>query len=94
MIKSQLIDSVADDLKISRREAKAVVDSVLGSMCTGMIDDGHLALRGFGTFTVHHNSTRSSQSIDSRSSSVTDYRDTISFVAGSYLRQLIENRNQ
>ncbi len=52
MIKSQLVDWLADERNTSRREAKQVVDDVLEAIARALVVDGHLAIRGFGTFEV------------------------------------------
>lgn len=52
MTKSQLIDRVADELNITRRDAKHMVDAVIEGVAQALVVDGHLALRGFGTFDV------------------------------------------
>jgi DNA-binding protein HU-beta len=50
MNKGQLIDRVAEELGGSRAMAERAVKAVLGSISSGVKQDGSVAITGFGTF--------------------------------------------
>ncbi len=52
MNKQQLIDDVAEETGISKKAATSAVDSVLNNISAGLINDGQVSLKGFGTFNV------------------------------------------
>jgi len=51
MNKTDIVESVANELKLSKVEAQRAVDTVLGSIQTGLKADAKVAISGFGTFT-------------------------------------------
>ncbi len=58
MTKSEFVDRLADELNINRREAKAMLDAVLEGIAHALVTEGHLALRGFGTFEARRRGLR------------------------------------
>jgi integration host factor subunit beta len=54
MTKSELIDELAREVKISSREAELVINTILDSMTEALCRDESIEIRGFGSFTVKH----------------------------------------
>ncbi len=54
MNKSQLIETLAERMNLSIREAASVVDTILSTMTQAMIDEEPIEIRGFGSFVVKH----------------------------------------
>ena len=50
MNKSDLIESVAAQLGISKASATQAVNTVLGAILNGLITDGQVTIPGFGSF--------------------------------------------
>lgn len=58
MNKKGLTDAVADDLGITKKEAKLAIDAVTENLKEGLAEDGKVTLVGFGTFTVRKQAAR------------------------------------
>ena len=59
MIKSELIDTLADEnVHLTRAEVERVVNLVLDGMTTSLTQGGRVELRGFGAFSVRHRPAR------------------------------------
>ena len=54
MTKSQLIVQIAEEAKLSKGRAEAVVNAVFDAMIDALKRDEGVEIRGFGTFTVRH----------------------------------------
>ena len=52
MKKVELIEFVAEEANISKKDAKIITDAVLAGLKQGLINDGKVALVGFGNFSV------------------------------------------
>ena len=50
MTKTELVDSVARELGLSRVDAQKTVETVFGRIAGGLEDDGKVQIQGFGTF--------------------------------------------
>ena len=61
MIKSQLIDKVAEANRLTRRNAERVVETVLDAITQALVDDNRVELRGFGVLSVRHRKPRSAR---------------------------------
>ena len=63
MNKGDLIVAVAAEREISQREAGEVIDCVIESMKLGLIEDGEVTLRGFGSLKVVQAAARTGRNI-------------------------------
>ena len=52
--KSELIDQLAERLKLERGRAEQLINTVLESMVTALNDGDRIEIRGFGSFEVRH----------------------------------------
>ena len=58
MNKKGLIDFVADETGLKKKEAKVAVESVLAGLVTGMVESGKVTLVKFGTFELYERKAR------------------------------------
>ena len=58
MNRSQLVERVARDLRISRLQASRLVQSVIDAIESGLREEGSVTLTGFGTFEVKDRKAR------------------------------------
>lgn len=54
MTKSDLIDALASELKVSSHEAASIVDTILTTMIESLCRGESVEIRGFGSFVVRH----------------------------------------
>jgi integration host factor subunit beta len=54
MNKSQLIEALSDELKLSVSTSSGIVDTILGSMADALVAGDNVEIRGFGSFTVRN----------------------------------------
>ncbi|MCL5025830.1 MAG: HU family DNA-binding protein [Chloroflexi bacterium] len=92
MIKSELVDWLADELNITRREAKSMVDSVLEGIVEALASDGHLTLRGFGTFEVRRRGAREPRPVFDHASAAVPGQSGVLFRPSRPLRSRLESR--
>jgi integration host factor subunit beta len=52
MTKTELIESLAEQQKISTKEAKSIVDTILTAMTDALLQGQNVEIRGFGSFQV------------------------------------------
>lgn len=52
MTKSDLIDALADELKVPSREAASIIDTILTTMTESLCRGEAIEIRGFGSFVV------------------------------------------
>ena len=52
MTKSEVIEALAEDINIEINEARDIVNTVLTSMSSALIQGNDIQLRGFGTFKI------------------------------------------
>lgn len=58
MTKSELVDHVAQDANLSKKDAEQAVESVLSAIQTTLQRGGEVAFTGFGKFHVAHRGAR------------------------------------
>ncbi|NOX26019.1 MAG: integration host factor subunit beta [Deltaproteobacteria bacterium] len=52
MNKSELVDSISHELKLSLRESSSIMDTIINAMTESLADGDNIEIRGFGSFTV------------------------------------------
>lgn len=58
MNKASLIDYVANEANVTKKDARAAIDAVLNGVIDGLNTDGKVALVGFGTFLLVNKKAR------------------------------------
>ncbi len=58
MTKSDIIDRVAEGTGLTKLETEAVIDGFLKTVAESLCNQGHVELRGFGTFRVKERAPR------------------------------------
>ena len=58
MTKADLIDEVAKNSELSKKDAEAIVQAVLDSIVESLKSGGKVELRGFGRFRLRDRSSR------------------------------------
>ena len=61
MNKTQLVDHVVSSVNVTKKDAGILIDSVLDGIKKGMVEDGKVALFGFGTFSVVERKARTAR---------------------------------
>jgi len=61
MNKIELIDYLADDAGITKKDSYIVIDTLLQGIKKGLCDDGLVKIAGFGTFSVIRRKARRSR---------------------------------
>ncbi len=52
MTKTKLIEALAEQQKMSVKEAKSIVNTILAAMTDALLDGQNVEIRGFGSFQV------------------------------------------
>ena len=58
MNRKDLVATVSEEMGITKKDAKLVVETVLDAVTTGMVTDGKVSLAGFGTFKTVNRAAR------------------------------------
>ncbi len=56
--KSDLVDQIADELDMTKKDVKAVIDTMMDQITDHLSDDTKVQLTGFGTFEVRERRAR------------------------------------
>ncbi len=52
MNKSELIDALAEKIKVPRKQAEDIIELIFNSMTQAMVQGDRIEIRGFGSFVV------------------------------------------
>jgi len=91
MIKSELIVKVAEKLKIRRREAALLVESIFGAMREAILNGERIELRGFGSFVNRHYTSYQGRNPKTGASILVSPRKIPFFKVGKELREKINS---
>lgn len=61
MNKATLIDFVAQDANLTKKDARIAIESVISGIVKGLQDDGKVALVGFGSFLLVNKDARTAR---------------------------------
>lgn len=63
MTKADIVNRIADDTGMSRKEVLAVVEAFMEEVKKSMIDGEEVFLRGFGSFVIKHRAAKTARNI-------------------------------
>ncbi|MBF0099248.1 MAG: HU family DNA-binding protein [Magnetococcales bacterium] len=94
MTKSALIGLVAQQLKLSRKDAAAAVDTVFESIAHSLEGGHRVELRGFGSFGLKERRERAGRNPKTGESVAVDAKRVMFFKTGMALRKRVDTLPQ
>ncbi len=91
MTKADLIDEVAKNSLLSKKDAEAIVQAVLDSIVESLKDGGKVELRGFGSFRLRERSSREGRNPKTGEKVFVPAKKVPYFKPGKDLRELINS---
>jgi len=85
MNKAQLIDSIANDAKITKADAKRALDAFVKATTHSLKKGDRVALVGFGSFSVAHRNARTGRNPQTGKPITIKAKKVVKFKAGSEL---------
>ncbi len=91
MTKADLIDEVAKNSLLSKKDAEAIVQAVLDSIVESLKAGGKVELRGFGSFRLRERSSREGRNPKTGEKVFVPAKKVPYFKPGKDLRELINS---
>ncbi len=89
MTKKELIDVVAEDAGISKKDAKAAIEALLGAIEASLVKGEDVSLAGFGTFKVKTRAARNGVNPQTKAPVVIPEAKVPTFKAGKALKETV-----
>lgn len=90
MNKTELVNAVSEKASLTKAQAKAAVDAVLSSISEALVNDGKVALLGFGTFAINEKGERTGINPRTKETIKIAARKVVKFKAGAELADKIK----
>lgn len=87
--KQSLIDSIAKDLNVSRKDVTAVINSFIDDVTTALVEGKEVSLPSFGIFRVKDRDAREARNPKTGETVQVDARKAVSFKASTALKREI-----
>ena len=91
MTKADLVDEVAKNSVLSKKDAEAIVQAVLDSIVESLKGGGKVELRGFGSFRLRERSSREGRNPKTGEKVFVPAKKVPYFKPGKDLRELINS---
>lgn len=91
MTKSALISLIAQQLKLSRKDAEAAVNAVFDSISHSLEVGNRVELRGFGSFGLKERRAREGRNPKTGERVMVDAKRVLFFKAGKALRERVDH---
>ncbi len=89
MTKADLIDAVANEAELSKRQAGEIVDLIIDEIKTALQKGDRVALTPFGSFVVRHRKAREGRNPKTGAKIKIAARKVPAFVAGKALKEAV-----
>ena len=86
MTKTELVESVARDLGLSKVEAQRTVETIFGKIADGLTRDARVQIQGFGTFHAKMRKERMGRNPQTKEPMLIPASKTVTFKPGSALK--------
>ena len=92
MNKTELVDAIVNDAKVSKKEAEAVVNAFTANVTKALKKGDKVTLIGFGTFEVGKRSARTGRNPQTGETIKIKAAKTPKFKAGKALKDLVNKK--
>jgi integration host factor subunit beta len=89
MTRAELVEDVARQSQLTRRQSEVIVDAVFSSILDSLRRGDKIELRGFGSFRIRQRASRSGRNPKTGEGVVVPPRKVPTFKPGKDLRELI-----
>ena len=90
MNKTELVNAIAEDAKLSKVDAKAALDATLKAISNALANNDKVALVGFGTFAVSKRAARTGINPCTKEKIQIPAKKVVKFKPGTELSDLIK----
>ncbi len=90
LTKADMAEKLFEELGLNRREAKEVVDTFFGELCTSLAANDQVKLSGFGTFDLRDKSPRPGRNPKTGEAIPITARRVVTFRPGQKLKARVE----
>ena len=94
MNKRDLVESIADDARITRAQAARALDAFVRSVQSSLVNGDRVTLMGFGTFVVSHRKARRVREPSGGRTVEIEARRVARFAPGMELREAVANHHR
>lgn len=91
MTKSALINLIAQQMELSRKDAESAVNTVFDSICQSLEEGDRVELRGFGSFGLKERRSREGRNPKTGERVTVDAKRVLFFKAGKALRERVDH---
>ena len=90
MNKTELVNAIAEDAKLSKVDAKAALDATLKAISNALANNDKVALVGFGSFAVSEKAARTGINPSTKEKIQIPAKKVVKFKPGTELSDLIK----
>ena len=90
MNKTELVNAIAEQAKISKVDAKAALDATIAAISNALAEGDKVALIGFGTFSVTEKGERTGINPRTKEAIKIEARKAVKFKAGAELNDKVK----
>ena len=90
MTKDELVETIAEDAGISKKEAAAALASVTSRISGALADGSKVTLTGFGTFSISHRAARAGRNPQTGAPIQIRASNAVKFKAGKTLKDAVQ----
>ena len=92
MTKAQLVNKVASQINLTKKQTEVVVNTVFQSITESLSEGKKVELRGFGSFRIRERDARTGRNPKSGAQVEVPAKRVPFFKAGKELRELVDNQ--
>jgi integration host factor subunit beta len=92
MTKAQLVNKVASQINLTKKQTEVVVNTVFQSITESLSEGKKVELRGFGSFRIRERNARTGRNPKSGAQVEVPAKRVPFFKAGKELRELVDNQ--
>ncbi len=92
MTKADLVERVANKIKLNKKEVGAVINALLASINDSLAEGGKVEIRGFGSFRIRERNARTVRNPKSGEIVEVPAKKVPFFKAGKELKELVDEK--
>ncbi len=92
MNKSDLIDTIAEEVQLPGKTASSIIDTILNAMTETLVKGENVEIRGFGSFTIRKYESYTGRNPKTGKTTLVKAKKLPFFKVGKDLREAVDNK--
>ncbi|MCP4231385.1 MAG: integration host factor subunit beta [bacterium] len=91
MTKKEIAAKVSSETGITKKQAVAIINDLLGKIKTSLVEGEKIEIRGFGVLQIRYTKRKVARNLQSNTEIIIEHTRRVKFIPGKKMKELVNN---